>query len=220
MKKILMVLTSHDDLGGLRKTGYYLPEAIHPFQVFAAQGYKIDFASPKGGVPPVDGFKADNPEHVAFLEQNKIKLENSLPAEQINPKDYAAIFYVGGHGTMWDFPNNTALSSVAAKIYDAGGVVAAVCHGPAALINIRLENGEYLVANKQVAAFTNAEEASVGLTNTVPFLLESALLERGAKHVATDNFQANVQISERLITGQNPASARGVAEAVVAMLEA
>jgi putative intracellular protease/amidase len=219
MKKILMVLTSKDDLGGLRKTGFYVPEAVHPYQIFKAQGYDIDFASPKGGMPPMDGFKTDNAEHVDFLEQNCAKLENTLLPESINPTNYDAIFYVGGHGTMWDFPQNQALSSLAAKIYENDGVVAAVCHGPAGLLNIRLSNGKYLVDGKTVAAFTNAEEESVKLTQVVPFLLENQLIERGAKHVAAPNFEANVQTFERLVTGQNPASAKGVAQAVVALLE-
>jgi putative intracellular protease/amidase len=219
MKKILMVLTSNDDLGGLRKTGFYVPEAVHPYQIFKAQGYEIDFASPKGGMPPMDGFKADNRDHVEFLEQNRTKLENTLLPESINSSHYDAIFYVGGHGTMWDFPQNQALSSLAAKIYERGGVVAAVCHGPAGLVNVRLSDGKYLVAGKTVAAFTNAEEESVNLTEVVPFLLETRLVERGAKHVAALNFQANVQTFERLVTGQNPASAKGVAEAVVTLLE-
>jgi putative intracellular protease/amidase len=219
MKKILMVLTSNDDLGGLRKTGFYVPEAVHPYQVFKAQGYEIDFASPKGGLPPMDGFKTDNPEHVEFLEQNRVKLENTLLPESINSSHYDAIFYVGGHGTMWDFPQNQALSSIAAKIYENDGVVAAVCHGPAGLVNVRLSNGKYLVDGKTVAAFTNAEEESVKLTEVVPFLLENQLIERGAKYVPAENFQANVQTSERLVTGQNPASAKGVAQAVVALLE-
>jgi putative intracellular protease/amidase len=219
MKKILMVLTSNDDLGGLRKTGFYVPEAVYPYQIFKVQGYEIDFASPKGGMPPMDGFKADNPEHVEFLEHNRVKLENTLLPESINSSQYDAIFYVGGHGTMWDFPQNQALSRIAAKIYENDGVVAAVCHGPAGLVNVRLSNGKYLVDGKTITAFTNAEEESVKLSKVVPFLLENQLIERGAKHVAAANFEANVQTFERLVTGQNPASAKGVAQAVVALLE-
>jgi putative intracellular protease/amidase len=220
MQKILMVLTSHDDLGGLRKTGFYAPEAAHPATIFEARGYTLEFVSPRGGAAPMDGFKPDDPEQAAFHERYRDQLQNTLTPDQINPSDYAAIFYVGGHGTMWDFPTDTRLSSLAGRIYDNGGVVAAVCHGPAGLVNIRLENGAFLVDGKTLAAFTNAEEAAVGLTNTVPFLLETKLVERGAKHVSAPNFQENVQTSERLVTGQNPASARGVANAVVRLLQA
>jgi putative intracellular protease/amidase len=218
-KNILMVLTSHGDLGGVRKTGYYVPEAAHPYEVFKAQGYTLDFVSPKGGEPPKDGFNADGAAQVEFLEENKDKLTSTLTPDQVNPDNYHAIFYAGGHGTMWDFPNNTRLAELASSIYKKGGVVAAVCHGPAALVNVRLSNGEFLVKGKKVAAFTNAEEEAVKLTNVVPFLLETKLVERGAHHVPAPNFAANVQTSERLVTGQNPASARGVAEAVVKVLE-
>jgi putative intracellular protease/amidase len=218
-KNILMVLTSHNDLGGRRKTGYYVPEAAHPYEVFEAQGYTVDFVSPQGGEPPKDGFDADDMSQVRFLEENKDKLAATLTPEQVNADNYQAIFYAGGHGTMWDFPNNTALAELASNIYERGGVVAAVCHGPAALVNVRLPNGEFLVKGKAVAAFTNAEEEAVNLTEVVPFLLESKLVERGAKHVPAANFQVNVQTSERLVTGQNPASATGVAKAVVRLLE-
>jgi putative intracellular protease/amidase len=218
-KNILMVLTSNDDLGGVRKTGYYVPEAAHPYEVFTSQGYQVDFVSPKGGEPPKDGYNAADISQVRFLEENKDKLATTLTPEQVNAQHYHAIFFVGGHGTMWDFPDNTELVALASRVYESGGVVSAVCHGPAALVNLRLSNGDFLVKGKTVAAFTNAEEEAVKLANVVPFLLESKLIERGAIHVTAPNFQANVQTSARLVTGQNPASARGVAEAVVKVLE-
>ncbi len=219
MKKILFALTSHADLGGLRKTGYYVPEAAHPYAEFKARGYGVEFVSPLGGTPPMDGFKADDAEQVAFLEENRAKLEQTMTPEQVNSLEYDAVFFVGGHGTMWDFAENVSLARIAAQIYDRGGVVAAVCHGPAGLVNVRRSSGEYLVAGKAVAAFTNAEEIAVGLQDTVPFMLETVLLERGAQHIAAPNFSKNVQVSERLVTGQNPASARGVGAAVVKLLE-
>lgn len=220
MKKILFALTSHADLGGLRKTGYYVPEAAHPYTQFKARGYQVVFVSPLGGQPPSDGFKADDPEQVAFLADNRSQLERTLTPDQVNPLEYDAVFFVGGHGTMWDFADNAGLAQIAAQIYERGGVVAAVCHGPAGLVNVRLSSGEYLVAGKKIAAFTNAEEIAVKLQDTVPFMLETVLLERGANHVAAPNFTENVQVSGRLVTGQNPASARGVGAAVVKLLEA
>ena len=221
MKRILFVLTSHADLGRVRSTGFYVPEAAHPFSVFQAQGYTVDFVSPQGGKPPMDGFKADDLEQVAFLEHPdvKAKLERTLTPNEVQAGQYDAIVYIGGHGTMWDFPNVPRLAEIAAQIYEAGGLIGAVCHGPAGLVNLRLSSGEYLVAGKTVAAFTNAEEEAVNLTHVVPFLLESKLLERGAKHIAAPNFEAYVQVSERLVTGQNPASAKPLAEAMVALLE-
>ena len=220
-KRILFVLTSHDDLAGVRKTGFYVSEAAHPFHVFKQQGYQIDFVSPLGGKAPVDGLKLEDPLQKAFIEDPEVahKIENTLKPDQVNPADYDAIFYVGGHGTMWDFKDNTELAQIAASIYEQGGIVSAVCHGPAGLVNIRLSDGTHLVDGKNVAAFTNAEEAAAGLTGVVPFLLESALIERGANHIPAPLWASNVQVSERLVTGQNPASATGVAEAVVDLLE-
>jgi putative intracellular protease/amidase len=217
MKNILMVLTSHNDLGGVRSTGYYVPEAAHPYWMFKASGFEVQFVSPKGGKPTPDGANAADPEQVRFLELPE--LAQTLEPSAIVPEQFDAIFYVGGHGTMWDFPSNTQLSAIAANIYERGGMVSAVCHGPAGLVNIRLSSGEFLLAGKTVAGFTNAEEAAVKLEAVVPFLLEDKLTERGAKHIAADNFQANVQVSQRLVTGQNPASARGVAQAVIELLK-
>jgi putative intracellular protease/amidase len=219
MKRILMVLTSHTDLGGLRTTGFYVPEAMHVFNVFRTRGYTVNFVSPKGGQPPMDGFKADNPEHVQFVADAGKQLENTLTPNQVDPSQYDAIVYVGGHGTMWDFPNDLELSSLASSIHERGGVIGAVCHGPAGIVNIRTANGEFLVKGKTVAAFTNAEEEAVSLTNVVPFLLETKLIERGANIITAPNFEANVQISDRLVTGQNPASSVPLAEAIVRLLE-
>jgi putative intracellular protease/amidase len=218
-KRILMVLTSHSDLGGKGQTGYYIPEAAHPYDVFKTQGYDVEFVSPKGGQPPQDGLDETDARQMTFLQDNKDKLSNTNTPAQINPLDYQAIFYVGGHGTMWDLPNNTTLASIAATIYDNGGVVGAVCHGPAGLVNVRLANGEFLVKDKTVAAFTNSEEETVELTTVVPFLLETKLIERGANHVPAPDFAENVQVSGRLVTGQNPASSTGVALGMVKLLE-
>ena len=120
---------------------------------------------------------------------------------------------------MWDFADNERLAKVAADIYEAGGVIGAVCHGPSALVNIKLSNGSYLVDGKTVASFTNEEEKAVGLADVVPFLLASKLTERGAKHSKAPNFEAHVQVSERLVTGQNPASAEGVGRALAVLLQ-
>lgn len=221
MQKILIALTSHSQLGNTgRKTGFYLPEAAHPYDVFTRAGYEVDFVSPAGGEPPVDGVNLDDPLQKAFWEDPavRVKLRTTLRPEDVNPADYAAIFYAGGHGAMWDFPTNERLAQIAATIYENAGVVAAVCHGPAALVNIKLSTGAYLVDGKTVSSFTNEEEAAVGLTEVVPFLLESQLRERGAQITKAPNFQAHTVVSERLVTGQNPASATLVAEHVLAAL--
>jgi putative intracellular protease/amidase len=128
--------------------------------------------------------------------------------------------FTGGHGTMWDFPNSKALKEVTKKIYEKGGVVAAVCHGPAALINVKLSNGKYLVSGKKIAAFTNEEEEIVKLTKQMPFLLESKLIERGASFQSTKAWQEKVVVDQRVVTGQNPASASRLGEEVVKLLKA
>jgi putative intracellular protease/amidase len=221
--KILIVLTSHETLGDTGKeTGWYLSEVSYPVAVFDRAGFTVDYVSPKGGKAPMIGVDRDDPLNVAFLEDahKMTQVANTFTPGEINPGDYAAIFYAGGHGTMWDFPNSMAIAAIAQKIYENGGVVSAVCHGPSGLLPIRLSDGTALVAGKEVSAFTNQEEAAVGLTEVVPFLLVDKLTELGAKHTQVDNFQTHVVVSNRLITGQNPASATGVAEAIVEVLSA
>jgi putative intracellular protease/amidase len=220
-QKVLIVLTSHDTLGDTGKeTGFYLPEVTHPLDAFTKAGLMVDFVSPKGGKAPMVGIDLEDPLNKAFLDdlEQVSRVENTLNPAQIDPAKYNAIFYAGGHGTMWDFVDNQELAGIAAAIYEAGGVVGAVCHGPAALVNLKLSDGAYLIANKTVAAFTNEEEAAVGLTDIVPFLLEAKLIERGANFTKVANFQVCVVECDRLVTGQNPASAAGVGEKMVELL--
>lgn len=221
--KVLLVLTSHAQLGDTGKpTGVYLPELAHAYDVFTKAGAAVDFASPAGGRPPIDGVNDADATSKAFLADRAVqaRLERTLKPIEVNANAYDAIFYVGGHGTVWDLPTNTELAAIAARIYERGGVVSAVCHGPSALLGIRLANGKALVDGKRVAAFTNDEERAVGLDKVVPFLLADELVRRGATHVPAANWQPQVVTSERLVTGQNPASTKGVAEAVVGLLRA
>jgi putative intracellular protease/amidase len=221
-KKILFVVTSHSTKGSTgQPTGYYLAEVSHAWEVFKNAGYQIDFVSPQGGKPPVDGLNLNDTVNKAFIDdvfyQNKIN--NSLKPAEVKAADYAAIYYAGGHGAMWDFADNTVLANIATAIYENGGMVSAVCHGPAGLVNIKLSNGKYLVAGKKINAFTNEEEVAVKLNTVVPFMLETKLIERGAKFEKSGLWQAHVTVDERVVTGQNPASAKGVGEATVAELK-
>ncbi len=219
--KILIALTSHATLGDTgRSTGFYLSEAVHPYHVFTQAGYAVDFVSPQGGEPPVDGVDRSDPLQAAFLDdpQARGRVRASLRPEQADPAEYAAIFFAGGHGVMWDFAENPQLAGLAARIYEQGGAVGAVCHGPAALVNLRLSDGSLLVAGKQVACFTDEEEAAVGLTEVVPFLLESTLRGRGALITKAPNFEAHTAVSGRLVTGQNPASATPAAERLLEVI--
>lgn len=220
-QKILVVLTSHDTLGDTGKdTGFYLSEVTHPVSVFEAAGFAVNYVSPKGGKAPMTGIERDDAINADFLDnpEKMARVENTLTPSAIVPSDYAAIFYAGGHGTMWDFPSAEALGAIASTIYEHGGVVGAVCHGPAGLIPIKLSSGEALVNGKEVAGFTNQEEAAVELDEVVPFLLADKLTALGATHTQADNFQAYVVVCDRLVTGQNPASAKGVGESIVALL--
>jgi putative intracellular protease/amidase len=222
-KKVLFALTSHSELGDTgRKTGFYVPEVAHPAVVFRREGYEIAYVSVQGGRPPQDGVKPDDTVVAQFLadpETQAALADTPRPAD-LRAEDYDVVFFAGGHGTMWDFPDDAALTGLAAAVYERGGVVAAVCHGPAALVNLKLSDGSYLVEGRQVASFTDDEEAAVGLAEVVPFLLETALVERGAKHTKAPNFAPHAVADGRLVTGQNPASAAQVAELAVRQLAA
>lgn len=221
-KKILFVVTSHDKKGSTgEKTGYYLSEVSHPWDVLHSAGYDIDFVSPKGGKAPVDGFNMDDAINNKFWDNDEYrnKIENTMKPSEVNPKDYVAIHYAGGHGTMWDFADNKELAEIASKIYENNGVVSAVCHGPAGIVNIKLNNGKYLVDGKKVNAFTNEEEVAVGLEEVVPYLLESKLIERGAIFEKSGLWQKHVTVDQRLVTGQNPQSAEAVGKATLEELK-
>lgn len=216
-KKILFVVTSTSRKGNTgKKTGYFLSEVSHPWKVLNDAGYTIDFVSPQGGQPPVDAFDLTDPVNKEFWDNKTYnsKINNSMKPSEVDPSQYAAIFYAGGHGTMWDLPDNTDIASIAAKIYENGGVVAAVCHGPSGLVNIRLSNGKYLIDGKHINSFTNAEENIVGETDILPFMLETMLREHGAIYEQSDPWQVHVTVDQRVITGQNPMSATSVGEAI------
>ena len=220
-KRILFVVTSHGQKGSTgQPTGYYLAEVAHPWHVLRQAGFDIDVVSPQGGKAPVDGFDLKDPINKEFWETPaaRRKVEHTLKPSEVDASQYAAILYAGGHGTMWDFADNKELAELARRIYEANGVVSAVCHGPAGLVNIKLSNGQYLVAGKQINGFTNEEEAAVKLDKVVPFLLESKLIERGARFEKSGLWEPHVTVDQRVVTGQNPQSATGVGEATLAEL--
>ena len=223
--KILLVLTSHSELGDTgKKTGFWLPELTHPYYEFKKAGYLIDVASIQGGIAPVDPKSLEEPDYAnqRFLQDAELmaKVFTTLPISKIDPTAYQAVVFAGGSGPMWDFPNNEHVNRVAAAIYENKGIVSAICHGPAALVDIKLSNGKYLVSGRKVAAFTNEEEAELKLTHVIPFLLQDKLIERGAKHIHGKPWKENVVVDGRLITGQNPASATKVAKKIIEYLNA
>ena len=219
--KILFVVTSHGELGDTgRHTGYYLSEVTHPWSVLG-QYYDIDVVSPKGGKPPVDGFNLDDPINKKFWDDAawQKKMSNTMTPEQVDASAYKAIFYAGGHGAMWDLPSNEALARIAEEIYGAGGIIAAVCHGPAGLLPLRDRQGNYFVRNRKLTSFTNPEEYANGTADIVPFLLETALENEGAVFEEGGQWADHVVVDGRLITGQNPMSALSLGKALLKALQ-
>lgn len=220
-EKILIVLTSHTELGDTgKKTGFWLPELTHPYYEFTEAGYTVDVASIEGGMAPLDSkiFEEEEDEYnQKFLDDAKLmaKVMRSIPLAEINPDDYQVVLYSGGSGPMWDFPNNPDINRISKSIYEKNGIVSAVCHGSAALVNITLSDGSLLIANKRVSGFTNKEETDLGTTDIVPFLLQDKLVEQGAIFIEGNAWQENVVVEGRLITGQNPASAKKVAQSII-----
>lgn len=223
MKKILCVVTSNNVKGSTGiPTDFWLSELTHPMKKFEDAGFEISLASIKGGKPPIDEVSLDFLDAInkKFWDDATFqkKYNNTLKLDDVDAKDYDAIFFAGGHGVMWDFPESSAVDKVTREIYENGGIVSAVCHGPCALVNVKLSDGSYLVAGKNVTGFTNAEEDEVQGTAIVPFLLADKLNERGAIHHAAANWSNNVVVDGRLVTGQNPASAASVGDEVVKLL--
>ena len=222
-KQILIVVTNHGEMGDTgAPTGYFLSEVSHPWHVFTEAGYRVDFASPLGGFAPMDpkSFDLEDPVNRIFWDTLAVveSVTNTLNLDEVDTDNYEAIFLAGGHGTMWDFAQSRSVVERVAQIYQQGGIVGAVCHGPTALLNVKLSGGRHLLDGKRVTGFTNDEEAAVKLTEIVPFLLESEMQSKGAIFVAAKNFKPNVVVDQRLVTGQNPASATAAAEAIVQLL--
>lgn len=221
--KILAVVTSTDMMGEDKETGYEHTELARAYWVFVANGFEVDIASPKGGKPPVviDGEDMGAYDY-AFLNDDEIqtKVNNSIPLSNIEPLDYEAVYYVGGKGTMFDFPNNEDVHRITKALYQNDKVVSAVCHGPAAMVNVELDNGEMLLANKRVSGFTNEEELLLipDAKEIFPFLLEDKMKEQGAKFQAGTKYLEQVSQDGKLITGQNPWSVWTMAEMVIAEL--
>lgn len=217
LKTILFVLTSRATKGTSGEpTGYYLSEVTHPLAELEQVGITVEFASIAGGEPPVDGLDLNDPINARYWNDDNFRaaVRQTRRLADVDTSRYGGIFFAGGHGTMWDFPDSPAVQQVTREIYEAGGLVGAVCHGPSALVNVKLSDGRYLVDGKRVAAFTDDEERAVKLEGVVPFMLASTLQQRGAQHQPAPNWQSQVVIDGRLITGQNPQSASGVGAAL------
>jgi len=222
--KILMVLTSHDQLGNTgRKTGFWLEEFAAPYYVFRDAGIDLTLASVKGGQPPIDP-KSDlpgnqTPAMARFKNDPTAQkdLANTVKLEGLSSADYDAVFYPGGHGPMWDLADNPDSIALIESFYNSGKPVAAVCHAPAALHRVMYQ-GAPLVKGKRVTGFANSEEEEVQLTHVVPFLVEDELKRLGGIFEKAENWQSFVITDGRLITGQNPASSTAGAQALLKLL--
>ncbi|URD62412.1 type 1 glutamine amidotransferase domain-containing protein [Sphingomonas sp. KRR8] len=223
--KILMVLTSHDQLGDTgKKTGFWLEEFAAPFYVLKDAGHQITLASPKGGQPPLDP-KSDEPDAQTDATkrfkgdaQAQQQLASTKRLDEVSASEFDAVFYPGGHGPLWDLAEDPKSKAIIEETLRADRPVALVCHAPAVLKTVMAEDGQPLARGKRVTGFTNEEEEAVGLTKVVPFLLEDMLKEQGAEYSKVDAFKPHVAVDGKLITGQNPSSSEPAAEALLEVL--
>lgn len=226
MKKVLFVLTSHDELGNTgEKTGFWVEEFAAPYYFLKDKGIAITIASPKGGQPPIDpkselpDFQTDATKRFDQDPETQEKLKNSISLSEIKAEDYDAIFYPGGHGPLWDLANDKKSISLIETFYNQNKPVAAVCHAPAIFKNTQNTDGVPLVKGKKVTGFSNSEEAAVQLTDIVPFLVEDMLMNNGAEYSKGDDWTPYALEDGLIITGQNPASSELVAEKLLHQLQ-
>jgi putative intracellular protease/amidase len=225
MKKVLIVLPSHDQLGNTgEKTGFWLEEFTSPYYKFIDNGYEVTLASPKGGKPPIDPKSLKKENQSESTERFKVdksvqdKLENTTVLSQVSARDFDTLFLPGGHGPMWDLSADKSIKRLVEDFYSNKKVISAVCHGPAGLLQATEQNGNSILKDKKVTGFTNDEESSVGLTKVVPFLLEDRMKELGGKFERSEDFKPYIVTDGQLITGQNPKSSSLAAEKVVEIL--
>lgn len=222
MKKILIIVSNANVIGpNNRRTGIFLPEVAHPYAAFDAANYQIDFASLTGDTPYLDALNlANDPQNLSFLTgKGWADMQKAVKLSEVNVSAYDAIFIPGGLAPMVDMPEESTLKEVIKDTYERQAVIGAVCHGPVSLLNVKLSDGAFLLKGKNIVSFTNEEEENYAIAD-VPFLLETALTDQGAIFHAVEPWSANSIVDGNLVTGQNPASAKGVAEKMIAILEA
>jgi len=224
-KSVLMVLTSHSELGNTgEKTGFWVEEFAAPYYAFIDAGIEVTLASPAGGQPPIDpkselaDFQTDATRRFDADSDTQAKLANSLVLADVKQDEFDGVFYPGGHGPLWDLTENTNSIRLLESFITAQKPIAAVCHASAAFLNLKDAEGEFLVKGKAVTGFSNTEEDAVQLTDIVPFLLEDELIKRGANYQKTDDWNVFTLEDGLVITGQNPASSEQAAEKLIARL--
>ena len=222
MKKVLIPVTNHATLGKTdQENGTFAPELTHAVHVLKEAGIDYEVASIKGGKAPIYGqdIEGDDVNSSMLADEDfQNRVNNTIPVSQVNIADYDAVFYPGGFGLLSDLAANEDFAKLSAAHYENGGILAAVCHGPAAFLPIILSNGESLLATKSVTGFTREEEIDYGTINDVPFLMEEALTRKAARFNKVQPWGSFVIEDDRVITGQNPASAHAVGEAIVKQL--
>jgi len=221
MKKVLIIVSNANAIGpNNRRTGIFLPEVAHPYAEFDAVNYQIDFASLTGDTPYLDALNlADDPQNLSFLTGKGWEaMQKAVKLSDVEVSTYDAIFIPGGLAPMVDMPENPLLKKVIRETYERNAVVGAVCHGPVSLLNVKLGDGTFLVNGKNIASFTDEEEENYAKVD-VPFLLQTALTNQGAIFHAAAPWSANSIADGKIVTGQNPASAKGVAEKMIKILE-
>ena len=221
MSKVLFAVTSHFKDASGWESGCYVLEVAVPYFHLIKNDIEIDFVSPKGGAVPVKQCDLDAVKVKSFFADKTASEKfcaSKLP-EEINSNDYDAIYFPGGHGVVFDLPLCEKIASITGEIYDNGGVICAVCHGGAGLLNVKLADGSLLIKGKNLTALSNKEEEAIGTDTKVPFLLESALIEKGANYSCAANWQQYVVVDDRLITGQNPASDLEMAKELVKIVK-
>ena len=223
--KILMVMTSHDELGNTgKKTGFWLEEFAAPYYTFLDAGAQITVASPAGGQPPLDP-KSDLPDFQTELTHRfkadpaaQAVLANTVKLDTVRQEDFDTVFYPGGHGPLWDLAESATSIALIESFERAGKPIGFVCHAPGVLKNVKAANGNPIVKGRTVTGFTNGEEAGVELTDVVPFLIEDTFIAQGANYQKGPDWAPFVLEDGKLVTGQNPASSEGVAKALLAQL--
>ncbi len=219
-KKVLIIVSNANSIGPEnRRTGTFLPEVAHPYAEFDKADFQIDFASLNGDTPYLDGLNlANDPENLSFLTGDGwVAMQQAKKLDDVDVSTYDAIFVPGGLAPMVDMPENPLLKKVIAETYERNAVVGAVCHGPVSLLNVKLSDGSYLISGKKITSFTTAEEDNYARPD-VPFDLQTALADQGAIFQEASPWSANSIQDGNLVTGQNPASAKGVSEKIVALL--
>ena len=221
MRKVLIIVSNANAIGpNNRRTGIFLPEVAHPYAEFEAANYDIDFASLTGDTPYLDALNlAGDPQNLSFLTGNGwAAMQKAIKLEDAGVNAYDAIFIPGGLAPMVDMPENTVLKAVIKEAYERNDVIGAVCHGPVSLLNVKLSDGSYLLEGKNITSFTNEEEHNYAAAD-VPFLLQTALTNQGAKFHEAEAWSDHSIADGNLVTGQNPASAKGVAQKMIKLLE-